>query len=774
MKKKLLALGLGVAMAASFVACGNGDNTKETDVSARPAYVYVPEYLDWGVEEPENGYINTYGVVNGYMLAMMSEWNNETGEQTQQILKYSIVDNSLERIPYAQENPNEYINTISVQPDGSLVACAEEYTWNETTGEGQSHYRIVSMDEAGQVTSTIDLSDIYAEMKDKYEYVYINNIVVDSEQVVYLGFEQEIVAVNPDGSKLFSVTTDNWIQRMGNMGDGGVYAVYYGQNGSEIGVIDKETKAFGTKYELGNYNLNGFFNIAEDNTLYFSDSTAVLKLNLETGESEELFRWLDVDMNGQYVDGVNYLDENTVFAYYRDWNADEEGFVKLVKTDSSLVPEKEILTMASLTSDSYLQEDIVAFNKANTQYRIELKTYLDYNKMSDSDWENYEQFLSDATTRMINDITGSDAPDIISLSNSSLSMATLANKGALEEITPYLEKAGYSEEDFVTGVVNSYKLDGKLYTLPGRFAVQTTMADSAIVGEEKGWTLQEALEVIKNLPEGMSFSEYDTQEYFIQKCLMYGYTNFIDEKNASCNFDSEEFKAILEMAKTFPTDYEYSEDTPATPIRIENGEVLTIEAGISSLEEVQVCMAYFGDKITPTFIGYPGVAGNGALLSSYGGTYTICSKSDNKDIAAEFIIDKMVEAYDPENWNSWGFPSLKTELDAYIEEQITVEYIKDENGELILDEDGNPIPENGGGSMGWGDWMYEYRPCTQEDADVLLELVDGIEGIFTGSNSTIFTMIMEEVGPFLSGQKTADEVASVIQNRISLYLMENS
>lgn len=773
MKKKILALGVGTVLAASLVACGDG-NTEETKTTARPAYVYVPEYFDWGVEEPENGYVNTYGVVNGYMLGMKSEWDNETGSQTQDILKYSIAEGTLETIPYVQENPNEYINTISVQPDGTIIACAEEYQWNEETKTGKSLYRVVSMDAVGQITNTIDLSDVCTEMAEKYDYVYIQNIAVDEEQVIYLTFEQEIVAVAPDGSKLFSVTTDNWIQSMGNMNDGSVYAVYYGQNGSEIGIIDKEAKGFGTKYELGNNNLNGFFNIAEDNMLYFSDSTSVRKLDLATGESEEVFQWLSVDINGQYVDGVNYLDENTFFAHYRDWSSDEEGFVKLVKTDSSLVPEKEILTMVALTSDSNIQEDVVAFNKANTAYRIELKTYLDYNNMSEADWENYDQFLSDATTRMINDITGKDAPDIISLSNGSISMATLANKGALEELTPYLEKAGYSEDDFIAGVVNSYKLDGNLYTLPERFTVQTTMADSAIVGEEEGWTLQEALEVIKNLPEGMSFSEYDTQEYFIRKCLMYGYTNFIDEQNASCNFDSDEFKAILEMAKTFPKEYDYSGETPATPILIQNGEVLTIEAGISSLEEVQVCLAYFGDKITPTFIGYPGVAGNGALLGSYGATYAVCSKSDNKDIAAEFIIEKITKPYEADNWRSWGFPSLKTELDAYITEQITVEYIKDENGELILDEEGNPIPENGGGSMGWGDWWYEYRPCTQEDADVLLALVDGIEGIYTNSNNTLFSMIMEEVGPFLNGQKTADEVAAVIQNRISLYLMENS
>ena len=303
MKKKLLAFALSLTMIAGLAACGDG-NTEETKNVERPAYVYVPEYFDWGVEEPENGYINTYGVVNGYMLGIKSEWSNETSKQTENILKYSVVDGTLEEIPYISDNSNEYINAITVQQDGGIAACVQEYIWDEKTGVGQSFYRVIFMDASGQVTGEMDLADIYAEMVQKSDYAYINNIAVDSDGAVYLQFEQEIVAAGPDGRKLFSVETDNWIQNMGSTSDGSVYAVYYGQSGSELGILDKNAKAFGTKYKLENYNLNGFFHITEDNMLYFNDSTSMRKMNLETGECEELFQWLSVDMNGQYVDGV--------------------------------------------------------------------------------------------------------------------------------------------------------------------------------------------------------------------------------------------------------------------------------------------------------------------------------------------------------------------------------------------------------------------------------------------------------------------------------------
>ncbi len=773
MKKKLVALGLSLIMALGLFACGGGDTSKESVTSEKPAFVYVPEYFDWEIEASENGYINTYGAVNGYVLGMKRDYNYEAGTSSQTIIKYNIAEGTTEQIPYVSEDPNEYLNTFTLNSAGNIVACAEVYSWDEVTQIGASSYRILELDSAGQVVNTVDLTSVYEEIAKKNDYAYINNIAMDGEGTIYVVFEQEIVALNTDGSKMFSVETSNWIQSMGNMSDGSVYAVYYGNEGSELSILDKAAKGFGTTYKLGSYNINGFFNISEDNNLYFSDGNSVYKMNLATSETEELFQWLAVDMNGQYIEGVNYIDENTIFGRYRDWSNNEEGFIKVVKTDSSLVQLKETITMVSLYNHQDIQEDIVAFNKSNDKYRIEYKIYLDYNKMSESDWENIDQFRKDAETRMINDLTGNNPPDIISVSNSSISAKTLADKGLLEELTPYLEQAGYSESDFVEGVVNSYKVDSKLYSMPERFYIQTMLADSAYVGDEKGWTLQEALEVIKNLPEGVSFSEGETQQYFIQKCLMYGYKTFIDEKNATCNFDSDEFKAILEMAKTFPKEYEWNEDTPSTPVLVSSGEVLTIEQGITSLEDIQVALAYFGDK-TPTFIGYPGVGGNGALFSAYGGEYVICSKSEYKDVLADFVIEKITAPYDPEDWSSWGFPTLKSELDAQIQDEITIDYLLDEDGNPVLDEEGNPIPMNGGGSMSWGDWEYEYRPCNQEDADIFMDLVSGVEGVFVDSNTTLFTMIMEEVEPFLNGQKTADEVAAVIQNRISLYLIENS
>lgn len=777
MKKKLLAFGLCAMMLAGLTACGGSTNAdKGTAETQKAAYVYVPEYFSWDVEEPENGYVQTYGILNGCMLATSSEWGDEGGAK-QEIIKYNLLDSTTQRIPFATTDSNENINAVTLMDDGAVLVCTQNYMWDEISQNGKSTYQVYVVDAAGQVATSIDLTEICDAVQEANgsDYIYVNAIASDADGNIYLAFEQQVVVIDQNGTKLFEISMDNWIQGIGNMGNGSVYMTYYGQNNYEIAVIDKDAKAIGKKYEMTGNGLNGFFDVTEDNKLYYTDGDSIRMMNLETEENEKILSWLDADINGQYVEGISCQDEDTFVAYYRDWGTDEEGFVRLVKTDSSLVKEKEIITLAALTSDSNMQRDIINFNKNNTEYRIQLKIYLDYSTMSDADWENYEQFSSDAATRMINDITGNNPPDIICFSNTSsdLNLNTLAEKGVVEELTPYLEAAGYKLDDFVDGVVNSYKVNDKVYTLPGRFAVQTLLADSAIVGDKEGWTLEEALEIIKNLPEGMSYSEYDTQNNFLSTCLAFGYENFIDEANATCNFDSDDFKSILEIAKTFPKEYDYTVERPSAPILIQNGEILVISSYISSLEEIQVSQAYFGDK-TPTYIGYPGVGGNGSLLTGLQGTYAICSKSEHKDAVAEFVLSQITKPYDKEDWQSYGFPSLKSELDKYITETITVRYITDENGDPILDADGNPIPEGGGGGFGWGDWSYDYRQSTQEDADELMHLLDDIQTLSLSTNNTIFQMIYEEAEFYFNGQKSLDEVASIIQNRVGLYLMENN
>lgn len=120
-----------------------------------------------------------------------------------------------------------------------------------------------------------------------------------------------------------------------------------------------------------------------------------------------------------------------------------------------------------------------------------------------------------------------------------------------------------------------------------------------------------------------------------------------------------------------------------------------------------------------------------------------------------------------------GFSSNKKTFAEARAEATKIEYLLDENGEKVLDENGEPIIQGGGGAVGYGDdWMYEYHVTTEEEADRVEALIK-IARPSTGSDSQIMDIISEEAQAFFKGQRTAQDVANNIQNRVQLYMNEN-
>lgn len=63
--------------------------------------------------------------------------------------------------------------------------------------------------------------------------------------------------------------------------------------------------------------------------------------------------------------------------------------------------------------------------------------------------------------------------------------------------------------------------------------------------------------------------------------------------------------------------------------------------------------------------------------------------------------------------------------------------------------------------------------ATREQADKLYELIDACD-IVWNRDSTVTSIVEEELGPFFAGDRTARETAEMIQNRVSIYVAEQS
>ena len=86
----------------------------------------------------------------------------------------------------------------------------------------------------------------------------------------------------------------------------------------------------------------------------------------------------------------------------------------------------------------------------------------------------------------------------------------------------------------------------------------------------------------------------------------------------------------------------------------------------------------------------------------------------------------------------------------------------DENGNQVLDENGNPIVTGTQTTSGNG-WSYTYHTATKQEADTILSLLKG-SCLASGYESReIMGIISEEAEAFFAGQKSLSETISVIQ-----------
>ena len=445
-----------------------------------------------------------------------------------------------------------------------------------------------------------------------------------------------------------------------------------------------------------------------------------------------------------------------------DWEQRENsGIAFLTKTKGTEVAQKEIILIGTMGNSSELQAAAVLFNRSSDKYHVTIKSYLDTGA-------SYQDAYEDALTNLNNDLTSrKNCPDIIDLSG--LNIRQLVSKGLLEDLGQYLDKSSsVKREDFVENILNAYTYDGVLTCIPKNFELSTIVGKSSDVGEKQGWTLEEMIAFAEKHPGAELFNRVGKSEimYYL---LAYNEEAFIDWSTGKCSFDSDEFKNLLIFANSFPSEFSDEDRRVSAATRIQRGEVLLETVSLYNFDEIQMYYEIFGGDFTckglPTSDGSIGTALSGTEL------YGITSKATRKEGAWAFL-----ESYyqrDSERY-SFGFPTKKAKLDEMAKEAVTVEYWTDENGNPVLDENGDPIEIGIGGMVGFEDgWSYTYRRATQEEVDLILQLIDQAKPVNLGITQ-VLEIIDEEAAGYFEGQKTVDEVAKVIQNRVQLYVDVNN
>lgn len=744
--KKCLILGIAAGLSLQLTACGGkGDSTSQTS-SNTPGFIYTAEYTSLPA-----GTSPDQACIAGNSLYYVSSESTETSNSIA-IFSTEINKPEPQKLPFTFEE-NEYVNALVPAADGSLYILTNTNVFNEENPEASTQeYNLKHIKTDGTLINTISLTALLQETEDKY----IQHLVLDNDQnIFFANGEKKLWVLNPEGSLLFTLELDSWINSLGVSKEGTVLLATFGQNGMELREIDMAAKDFGTTYDLSSFR-TGINSItqSQESGILINTGNSVLHYDLDKKEPVTLLNWLDSDINGDEIRFFSELEDGKLFAVSSSYDSDSfsSDLILLTKTDASQVTEKTILTYGTLYVDFTMKKEIINFNKTNQKYRIQVKDYT-------------EQDYASNIAKMNSEILAGNGPDLFDFS-AGLSITALANKGLLEDLYPYLEAdPELKKEDFLDNILHAFETDGKLYMVSPSFYVDSVMGKASMLGSEMGWSMQELMNFYKNLPPDTELFEYGDKNSILTYTCMNDIHQYVNWQTGTCSFNTEEFLSAMEFANTFPKEFNYDEDGPSTPSKIHSNKLVLLNVAITDVKDFQMYQAIFKEPIT--FIGYPTSTGNGSYIrpnTSIG----INAKSKAKEGAWEFVrtfITKEFQSIGEDGrfkHNLWGFPTRKDSFETALEKSMEPQYYTDENGEKI--EQAN--------TYGYEDFEIEIKAATQEEVQAVRDLVQSVDST-TNQDQQISSIVTEEAEAYFNGAKTAKEVADIIQSRVQIYVNES-
>ena len=742
---KIVCVMLWLLLGLQITGCGR--QTENT--TTKKEYVYVPEYqkieLQEGMEQ---------AIIKGDMIYFQTGQYDETVGSYVQMLGTLRIGESAPKLSVLELEPDVNLNGMCINESGNMLSVVTQYGYDEIEQMPvMSKIELCEFDLEGKKVSGIDL---LGELGDEGE-IYLQGLETDAEGNLYLGCEQKVWVLDKSGKLLCKLELAGWMQNMFSAKDGRIMVVYYGEERLEVHPLEWQEQKVGEALDelivtdYGNY----MFTKGLDTDVLYSVDNNIYTFNFKEKEPELLLSWIDCDIDPDQVRAFGALEDGRLLAATSSWgeNGSEVELIYLTRKKGSEVPEKKILTLGTLSLDYEVRRRVIDFNKTNQEYRIEIKEYL-----SDYSMEGY----ADAIKQMNTEIISGNCPDIIDVTD--LNMQKYITRGVLEDLYPYMDAdEEMSREDYLDNILRAYETEGKLYALPPSFYIDTIIGKQADFGERQSITLDELMEIAKNVPEDMELYEYATKDNILMWNTMMNMDYYVDWQTGQCSFEDEEFIKALQFANSFKRDYTFNEDMPSTPTRLRENKLLMMNVSISSVQEYQMYVAMFGEPVS--FIGYPTSKGNGSLINENGVMLAMSSKSAYKDGVWQFIRSELTrEAQEdiPEG-GTFGFPVMKSALEKQFAMDMEESYYEDENGNKI---------EQPKTSWGYDDFNVEIYAATEEEIEGIRELIGSVDTLYQ-YDETMNGIIMEEAGAFFEGQKTAEAVADIIQSRIYIYVNEN-
>lgn len=420
---------------------------------------------------------------------------------------------------------------------------------------------------------------------------------------------------------------------------------------------------------------------------------------------------------------------------------------------------KKVLVLAMTRAYSpEIKSAVFRFNRKSEEYRIEIRDYSSgvvFDGIDPRDW--YEHEKSSAAELLRADILLGEGPDILFLQEDAyLAPEILERQGYLVDLYALAEgDPSFRKEDYRTNILSLFERDGKMFRFPLTFGLSGLVGPTRLLGDRSGWTIEECTGALSSLPDGaVAFPNLERKD-LLAGCLQASLYSFVDYKEKTVDFDSDEFRAILAFADRFGSD-ELPEIDDSQGIQDPEGYLDTNElyrqgnlaiqpAGVGNVSSISDAESIHMFNEPVTFVGYPSADRTGMKVHA-GTSLAICESCSDPAAAWEFVRICIGEEFQSDFYPYSAEPIHMGASQARIEKALSTP-----PGDL--------------------ESMYTMDVLTQADADYYIRLVESAS-VLAGQDQPIIDIVLEEAAAYFAGVKTAEEVSRIVQDRVTTFVNE--
>ena len=691
------------------------------------------------------GGVEEYDAYEDQIVFCSKTWSCETGEVSEGALI------PLEDALLCERDSEGHVKEIYFSYDfdytGEYIYSLSEWTHYDIKTQISEYVNttIKIHDKTGNLVENRDISHLVTY--EEYEYNHYIEVRKDGDIYLFAGDEKGYILylLHQDGSdekiaelevnpETFSASSQIWCA--GNIlyfiSENQVFYVDDNNKVVQIEAIEKADNLIGANPEIGiDIAYNAGFNI--------------YGYSFETGESELLLKDEQVNYDG-YVGLFS-----TVYIESREslWGIVSHAFEGNIlghmypSSDAGDISDRTVIRYVKLDPWQFsIQSEIADFNASNTEYYIETV-----------DLSGEEDPLGTLSNR----IAAGEKFDFVELS--AVDYTALVNKGVLEDLNPYIEVSdavalGDLEETFFKAL----EMDGALYEVVPYCYFYTICADTEYLEEigvkdaENGWNREQYIAYMQAVAPKASGAQ------LLGNAIGLDIEAFVDYGEETCDFTNDDFYNLLESCNVGQTadmedNYEYVSEL--NTFRENHFLVLTLTPNY--ICEVQNYIRQSGDM---ALIGYPSEDGSGRAMLSPALSFGMFTQSEHKDAVWNFL--EVFLSYDYQKKYEMNFGAIATRKDV-VDEMFAMMSESEDFGDTYIYGQNRILGEDFGTTV--------VEPLTAEEISEMEELIYGTTARRM-TNWTVYDIIMEESAAYFMGQKSAEAVAEIIENRVSIYLEE--